>query len=381
MLLTLRLDPARLRQWHLRLAERLARRANTRVAVEWCARGEKLPAAVPLLFSLEKLIYRLPGDGLAAAANVDDFARFTANAPQAADLVLDLCGAGRRPGERTWQLTYDATPSESTAIGALICWRTPVIAIVDLETGAEVINGRPGTERGDILLCAFEDLLARTGTLVTAALDGANARHCSEAAPAAAASTRAALAFATRSLANAAAKRLYLLCYYAPHWRVGWRWVDGPDLVDLRAHPSGGWRELPDDGVRFYADPFPIVSGGRLHLFVEEFDHRLGRGVISAVEFSHSGPIGKPRRVLETATHLSYPFVFEHRGEMWMVPESCGAGTIDLYRAEHFPDGWVKEATLVPGVVASDATLFEHDGRWWMFATVQDEGGSYSDAL
>src|SRR5215470_2763872 len=39
MQLTLRLDPARLRQWHVRLAERLARRANTRVAIEWSASG------------------------------------------------------------------------------------------------------------------------------------------------------------------------------------------------------------------------------------------------------------------------------------------------------------------------------------------------------
>src|SRR5262249_42030655 len=131
MQLTLRLDPARLRQWHVRLAERLARRANTRVAVEWSASGDELPTAVPLLFSLEKLIYRLPGDGLAAAASVDDFVRFITNAPQAADLVLDLCAAGGRPGERTWQLTFDAVPSESTAIGALICRRTPVVAIVD----------------------------------------------------------------------------------------------------------------------------------------------------------------------------------------------------------------------------------------------------------
>ena len=58
MQLTIRLDPARLRQWHVRLAARLARHANARVAVEWYAGGEKLPAAVPLLFSLEKLIYR-----------------------------------------------------------------------------------------------------------------------------------------------------------------------------------------------------------------------------------------------------------------------------------------------------------------------------------
>jgi hypothetical protein len=64
-----------------------------------------------------------------------------------------------------------------------------------------------------------------------------------------------------------------------------------------------------------------------------------------------------------------------------MVPESSAAQAIELYRAAPFPDRWVKEATLVSGVVASDATLFEHDGRWWMLATVRDGGGAYSDAL
>jgi hypothetical protein len=381
MRLTIRLDPNRLRKWHARLAERLARRKDTRVVVEWSATGEELPSALPLLFALEKLIYRLPANGLSAAASVIDFAAFRADGPEAADLVLDLCGAGRRSGERTWQLTFDAAPSESAAIGALMQSRTPAVAMIDLETGTEIIGGRPGADRNDILLLAFEDLLARTTTLVTAALDGATARYCGKAARPVAASARAISRFAMRSLASAAVKHIYRLCYYAPHWRVGWRRVDGPDLIDLRAHPNGGWRALPDDGVRFYADPFPIVSGDRLHMFVEEFDHRLGRGVISVIEFNGSGPIGKPRRVLEAASHLSYPFVFEHAGETWMVPESSAAATIDLYRAAPFPDRWVKEATLVSGVTASDATLFEHNGRWWMLAVVRDEGGAHSDAL
>ena len=64
-----------------------------------------------------------------------------------------------------------------------------------------------------------------------------------------------------------------------------------------------------------------------------------------------------------------------------MIPESGTAGTIDLYRAVTFPDTWVKEATLISGIVASDATLFEHRGRWWMLATVRDNGGAFSDAL
>jgi hypothetical protein len=64
-----------------------------------------------------------------------------------------------------------------------------------------------------------------------------------------------------------------------------------------------------------------------------------------------------------------------------MIPESSQARSIDLYRAAAFPGDWRHEARLVEGVEASDATLIEREGRWWMFATVRDGGGAYSDAL
>ena len=92
--------------------------------------------------------------------------------------------------------------------------------------------------------------------------------------------------------------------------------------------------------------------------------------------------------VLEEPHHLSYPFVFERDGAVWMVPESSAAGRVDLYRATRYPGGWVKEATLLSDVVASDATLLEQNGRWWLFATMRDAAvaapagsGSYHDAL
>ena len=137
---------------------------------------------------------------------------------------------------------------------------------------------------------------------------------------------------------------------------------------------------MPDDGSRFYADPFPIEHHGRLYLFVEEYPHATRKGIIAAVPFGPAGPEGRPEPVLELPHHLSYPFVFARDGEVWMVPESCAAETIELYRATRFPGGWVRETILVAGVAASDATLVEHGGGWWLFATVRD-GGSTSDAL
>ena len=45
-----------------------------------------------------------------------------------------------------------------------------------------------------------------------------------------------------------------------------------------------------------------------------------------------------------------------------MIPQSCASGTIDLFRATCFPGGWVKEATLVTGLTASDPTLVSIGG-------------------
>jgi len=381
MRLTLRFDPGRLRRWHVTLADTLARRANTDVGIEWNPIGESLPTVVTLLLALERLVYGLPADDTVNASPTD-LARFDVASEQP-DLVIDFTAGPAHPAKndmtRTWRMTFDGVADETRALAALLHWSTPVVAIRDAVSGTVIVSGRPGTETAGIFTLAYRDILARTTMLVIAALDGATSRI----EPIVGTKTfdnKAALHFAAKSLARAAARQVYHLCYNAPHWRVGWRFVEGSDVIDLREHPKGGWRDLPDDRRRFYADPFPIERNGRLFVFVEDFAHALGYGVVSAIEFDAAGPVGAPRAVLDTGSHLSYPFVFEHRGMVWMVPESTAAGTVDLYRATSFPGGWIKEATLLSGIAASDATLLEFNGRWWMFATVR-AGGSFSDAL
>ncbi len=194
-------------------------------------------------------------------------------------------------------------------------------------------------------------------------------------------SPRPLAAVAAATLANAAIRRIYTLCYHAPHWRIGWRATPKADLLRDLSTEGAPWRVLPDDGSRFYADPFAITVNGATTLFVEEFPHRTGKGVISAVALGPDGPQGTPQPVLETAGHLSYPHVFAHDRTIWMVPESSGARRIDLFRATAFPGGWVKETTLVDDVDASDATLVQCKGRWWMLATVRDGAGAFSDTL
>ena len=52
------------------------------------------------------------------------------------------------------------------------------------------------------------------------------------------------------------------------------------------------WNVIPDPGFCFYADPFPFVHRGRSYIFVEDWDHRRNKAVISVVPFGESGPSG-----------------------------------------------------------------------------------------
>jgi hypothetical protein len=131
-----------------------------------------------------------------------------------------------------------------------------------------------------------------------------------------------------------------------------------------------------------YADPFLFERDGRHHLFVEDVAPGTGRGVISHVELRPgSADAEPPVPVLQTDHHLSYPFVFSHGGEIYMVPETGDVSQIRLYRAASFPTVWEFDRVLVDDIRAADATLLEADGRWWMFASVGGYGTTLVDEL
>jgi hypothetical protein len=165
------------------------------------------------------------------------------------------------------------------------------------------------------------------------------------------------------------------------YWQTGYRRIDGPGVAESGKLDGMPFTLLPDDGQRFYADPFAFEYQGRSYLFLEEFPYALGRGIISVTELKPDGTFGPPRPVLQEPHHLSYPNVFEYQGAVFMLPESGGANELVLYRAERFPDIWVRDTVLLSGRCFNDATLLEHDGRLWMFGTERFGKGSASDTL
>ncbi|MBV8518218.1 MAG: hypothetical protein JO197_12540 [Acidobacteria bacterium] len=133
----------------------------------------------------------------------------------------------------------------------------------------------------------------------------------------------------------------------------------------------------PDD--RLWADPFVFQDGAHTWLFVEEMLFAENRGTIAVMELRRDGTASSPRTVLTRPYHLSYPCVFAWNGAHYMLPETGENETIELYRATNFPYEWEPHATLMRGLRAVDATLFEHAGRWWLYVSTAPDGETYDE--
>ncbi len=124
-----------------------------------------------------------------------------------------------------------------------------------------------------------------------------------------------------------------------------------------------------------WADPFPVVRQGRLFVFFEAVRRSPKRGWIAVMERRPDGTWTEPVDVIKRPYHLSYPFVFEHEGQWWMIPESRQDRSVQLFRCTAWPHGWAFEKHLMADVEASDCTLLQHGGRWWLFCAQPEVPG------
>lgn len=164
-------------------------------------------------------------------------------------------------------------------------------------------------------------------------------------------------------------------------WELRYRTDARHFVANTTTIKPDGFRVYRAGYDRFYADPIAFSHNGIDAVFMEEYPHSLGRGVISCALLQADATLSRPQRILERPYHLSYPFVFRAGEGIFMIPETSQNRTVELYRCTRFPDEWVLERTLLRDIAITDATVHFDGERWWMFATVGDEGSYGWDEL
>ncbi|MFZ5618062.1 MAG: glucosamine inositolphosphorylceramide transferase family protein [Pseudomonadota bacterium] len=132
--------------------------------------------------------------------------------------------------------------------------------------------------------------------------------------------------------------------------------------------PRKGKRIVPE-GDHYWADPFIFRWRNKTYVFFEDYDYRTGRGEIGVAEIEN-GEFRVIGPALRRDYHLSFPFVFEEGGDVFMIPETGEARRVELWRATAFPTEWELYSTALEGVDCADTVIARHRGQWWLFTNI-----------
>jgi hypothetical protein len=128
---------------------------------------------------------------------------------------------------------------------------------------------------------------------------------------------------------------------------------------------------------RFFADPFPLnLNPDNLKILFEEYLFEEGYGKISLMTFDKNFKVISKKIILETKSHLSYPFIFNDNDKLYVFPEAAASGKLSCYEYDLNNEKliFVKDILNIPLL---DSTIIKYKNRYWIFAALGDYSSIY----
>ena len=132
---------------------------------------------------------------------------------------------------------------------------------------------------------------------------------------------------------------------------------------------------IPKIKNTFQADPFLYNYKNQNYCFLEEFDHCKQKGHITAYKIKKN-KIERIGIVLEEEFHLSFPFIFAYKSNIYMCPETSETNQIRIYKSKKFPNDWVLYKVINNNISSADNMIFKHNNYWWLFSNI-DQSNSH----
>ncbi|OMP07125.1 EXTL2, alpha-1,4-N-acetylhexosaminyltransferase [Corchorus olitorius] len=176
-------------------------------------------------------------------------------------------------------------------------------------------------------------------------------------------------------------------------WSIGLFYGDSPfslkpiETAELWRNESAAWpvanpvitcASASDSGFpsNFVADPFLYVQGDTFYLFYETKNSFTMQGDIGVAKSIDKGATWEQLGIaLDEDWHLSYPYVFNYHGQIYMMPESNEKGDLRLYRAINFPLQWELDRIIMKKPLI-DSFIIDHDGEYWLFGSDHSSFGT-----
>lgn len=367
------LDAGALFSWHRTLIQTLRTQGHLVrcdiVTQDGKGRGAAMPRSFGRVRQLEGKAYHIETPML-DPANPGRFAK--SDFEGASDFVFNLSGFATKAPDG-YEIYFNGQPNFANGFAALLAGKSPVMAL--MRQGDIICEILPAINHTHLFAEGWQTLVRHIMMMVCGVVDGVYLpKKCDSdtgETDSEISTTALPLFFAKQFVARLRDK-VKRMSRHEDHWQVGYRKIEGPGVLETKEWPEEDYIWLPDDGQRYYADPFVFAHGGQTYLFVEEFRYASQKGVLAVATLQEDGTFSKPKTFLALPYHLSYPLVFEQDGTIYMMPETCANKTLEIWRAVQFPDKWVLDRVLMKNIEISDATSLEFNGETYLFGNVRE---------
>lgn len=123
--------------------------------------------------------------------------------------------------------------------------------------------------------------------------------------------------------------------------------------------------------LHFTADPFIFKNEqDEINLLYEDFSIERDGFIGLKILNNNFKPISE-KKILQSASHLSYPFIFKEAGVTYIIPESHQQGKVLIYEYDFENNCLVNEKILIV-LPLLDATVIKYNDKYWLFAGYGD---------
>jgi len=169
----------------------------------------------------------------------------------------------------------------------------------------------------------------------------------------------------------------YIEKLFFKKWIIGIFRADIKDIIRSESFdPDIKW--LPIKLIdSYYADPFLISSKeGTFKILLEDFSFNKNYGKISLMTLDARFKQVDFKLLLDTKSHLSYPFAYTENNRTYIFPEAGQSGKLSCYEYDPVNETihFVMDILDLP---LRDSTIIKRDGKYWIFGTLSENGTDY----
>ncbi len=170
--------------------------------------------------------------------------------------------------------------------------------------------------------------------------------------------------------------------FFFDQWNIGILGfpIEGVLKKDIKIN----WLKAPKN-LDFYADPFCFEINDQKYIVFEEYKKELRHGIISIATINQNLELANKKVLLDDKKHLSYPYICQSEGRIFLICESYKADKLTLYEIDKKNLEAKKIKNIFTDQKIIDPTIIFYNQKFWLFYSSQNSdlelNISFADSL